>query len=98
MSLLYFIRFIRPNDLVLQVQEGSDERFQSEKNAGCVKREEMAAVHIMDSQAQEKGAIGLLYGCSRVILWHRADDTPCKTGGGDSWNPGYGLVPILEQS
>ena len=83
---------------MLQVQEGRDERSQSEKNAGCVKREEMAAVHIMDSQAQKKSAIGLLYGCSRVVLRHRADDTPCETGGGDSWNPGCGLVPILRQS
>ena len=62
------------------------------------KKGRKAAALVMDSQAQKKSAIGLLYGRSRVVLRHRADDTPCKTGGGDSWSPGCGLVLILEQS
>jgi hypothetical protein len=46
-----------------------------------------AAVLVMDSQAQKKSAIGLLYGCSRVVLWHGADDTPCETGGSAKLEP-----------
>jgi hypothetical protein len=57
-----------------------------------------AAVLVMDSQAQKESAIGLLYGCSRVILRHGADDTPCETGGSANWNPGCGLEPISKQS
>jgi hypothetical protein len=37
-----------------------------------------AAVLVMDSQAQKESAIGLLYGCSRVVLRHGADDTRVK--------------------
>jgi hypothetical protein len=29
-----------------------------------------AAALVMDSQAQKESAIGLLCGCSRVVLWH----------------------------
>ena len=33
-----------------------------------------------DSQ-RKRGAIGLLYDCSRVVLRYGADDNPCQTGG-----------------
>jgi hypothetical protein len=31
---------------------------------------------------------GCTPGISQVILWHRTDDNPCRTGGSISWNPG----------
>ena len=61
-------------------------------------KEGKAAVLMMDSRAQKKSAIGLLYDSSRVVLQYGADDTPCETGGSASWNPGCGLEPISEQS
>jgi hypothetical protein len=50
-------------------------------------KERNAAALVMDSQAQKKSAIGLLYGCSRVVLRHGADDTPCETGGSVKLEP-----------
>jgi hypothetical protein len=51
------------------------------------KKGRKAAALVMDSQAQKKSAIGLLYGRSRVVLRHGADDTPCETGGSVKLEP-----------
>ena len=74
-STLRFTRFIRPNAPLLQVQK--EKKTTKRKRKERKRRYCISSRSAKDSQ-RKRGAIGLQYGSSRVILWYRADDTRVK--------------------